>query len=334
MRKEWLARLLVIGAIVLALALPAWGWWAAHQAGPILHARMAETGGWTPENLTAEVGKPLRLRLTSDDVLHSFALGQSDLPPVDVKPGEISEVTLNFDKPGKYVFYCTRWCSLNHWRMRGVIEVSDPSSALPENPEPPLYVRLGLDLDAEHPAVEHLPEARPSAGRGRALAEAIPAEYRSLDYYRAHSPYDLWTTLRGLPSLAGRSDQELWDAVASVWLSHSGSQEIAEAATRYQTNCAACHGQGGAGDGVFADELGGAGAEHGTQPAGEMTQRPTDFTDPAHMLVMSPAHLQGKLLRGGMGTGMPYWGPIFTDEQLWALVGYLWTFQFQEANQP
>jgi mono/diheme cytochrome c family protein len=29
-----------------------------------------------------------------------------------------------------------------------------------------------------------------------------------------------------------------------------------------------------------------------------------------------------------MGTGMPYWGPIFTDAQVWSLVAYLWTFQF------
>jgi hypothetical protein len=25
---------------------------------------------------------------------------------------------------------------------------------------------------------------------------------------------------------------------------------------------------------------------------------------------------------------MPYWGPIFTDDQTWSLVDYLWTFQF------
>ena len=31
---------------------------------------------------------------------------------------------------------------------------------------------------------------------------------------------------------------------------------------------------------------------------------------------------------GGMGTGMPMWGSIFTDEQIWTLVGYLYTFQF------
>ncbi len=89
---------------------------------------MAETGGWTPENLTAEVGEPLHLRLTSDDVMHGFAVGQTDLPPVDVIPGEITEVTLNFDRPGKYTFYCTRWCSVNHWRMRGTIEVSGPET--------------------------------------------------------------------------------------------------------------------------------------------------------------------------------------------------------------
>jgi hypothetical protein len=27
-----------------------------------------------------------------------------------------------------------------------------------------------------------------------------------------------------------------------------------------------------------------------------------------------------------MGTGMPYWGSIFTEEELAALVGHLWTF--------
>jgi hypothetical protein len=30
-----------------------------------------------------------------------------------------------------------------------------------------------------------------------------------------------------------------------------------------------------------------------------------------------------------MGTGMPYFGPIFTDEQLWSLVDYLWTFTME-----
>ena len=41
-----------------------------------------------------------------------------------------------------------------------------------------------------------------------------------------------------------------------------------------------------------------------------------------------PSLLQGKVLRGGMGTGMPMWGAIFTDQQTWNIIAYLYTFQF------
>jgi high-affinity iron transporter len=103
----------------------------------------------------------------------------------------------------------------------------------------------------------------------------------------------------------------------------------------YATNCAACHGETGAGDGVFADDLDQPKTgEHADMQIGEMTARPTDFTDAEHMLAASPARLQGKILRGGMGTGMPYWGPIFTEEQTWALIAYLYAFQFELEDQP
>ncbi len=32
-----------------------------------------------------------------------------------------------------------------------------------------------------------------------------------------------------------------------------------------------------------------------------------------------------KIRRGGMGTGMPYWGSIFREEEIAALVSYVWT---------
>ncbi|MEJ2596820.1 MAG: c-type cytochrome [Anaerolineales bacterium] len=66
----------------------------------------------------------------------------------------------------------------------------------------------------------------------------------------------------------------------------------------------------------------------GPTPDGHDLKTPTDFTDSSTMLGASPALLQGKILRGGMGTGMPYWGPIFTEDQTWAIVDYLYTFQF------
>ena len=67
---------------------------------------------------------------------------------------------------------------------------------------------------------------------------------------------------------------------------------------------------------------------------GHATTAPADFSNAKHMLGASPALLHGKVLRGGMGTGMPYWGPVFTDEQIWAVVDYLGTFQFRATDRP
>ena len=60
-------------------------------------------------------------------------------------------------------------------------------------------------------------------------------------------------------------------------------------------------------------------------------QRPADLVDPKRMLGASSALLQGKILRGGMGTGMPAWGMIFNEDQTWNIVSYLYSFQFQET---
>jgi mono/diheme cytochrome c family protein len=46
------------------------------------------------------------------------------------------------------------------------------------------------------------------------------------------------------------------------------------------------------------------------------------------MLAASDVLLQGKLLRGGMGTGMPEFGSLYSDEEQWAMIAYLRTFLF------
>jgi mono/diheme cytochrome c family protein len=193
-------------------------------------------------------------------------------------------------------------------------------------------VQLGLDIDAEH-AAGVLPLLTPSAERGAGYVPELPAQYLGREVYLTHAPVDLWHALRSETVLRRLSDQMIWDVTAWVWQSNTTPQELAEGQQLYATNCAACHGEQGRGDGVFAAELDQADTnEHSGIESGEMTTRPTDFTDAVHMLATSPAHLQGKMLRGGMGTGMPYWGPIFTEEQTWVLVAYLWKFQFEMEN--
>ena len=327
--REHASRLAIFIVVAAAALIPLAAWLRT----PLVHARMPESGGWGPDVLHARAGVPLLVRLTSDDVVHGFAVGQSDAPPVDVLPGKVSQTWVEFDQPGTYTFYCTRWCGPNHWRMRGVIEVEGSETAIAVPASPPLFQVLGIDLDQPHPAVA-TPSAHPDTQRGLALAGTLARSIElSLDEYRAHSPAAVWQGWRAESSLGGLSDQDLWDLVAYTYASQINSADRSEAAKLYAANCAACHGQRGDGQGVFADAL--TQNDMGTDGTSDMGYSagpvpPADFTDPSAMLGASPALLQGKILRGGMGTGMPMWGAILTDQQMWKLATFLYTFQFEE----
>jgi len=326
--SEKLARIITVVFLLGSLIAISVSWWLGQTNAVTLHARMPEAGGWMPTDLSVAVGQPLQLRLTSDDVMHGFAIGQSGQPAVDVKSGEMIEYTATFDKPGTYTFYCTRWCGPNHWRMRGTITVTGEMVEQPVTP--PLYVQLGLDIDATR-EVQTIPAEKPSVQQGAELALDL-IKYQSQNYYRSHSLEDAWQDLRDDPDFASYSDQQLWDVVAFIWGSSTTPAALAEGKQLYAQNCAACHGESGGGDGVFSGEQVEIPEDAHGAISGHEVVSPTDFTDPKLMLSASPALLQGKLIRGGMGTGMPMWGTIFTEDQTWALVSYLYTFQFEEVR--
>ncbi len=132
-------------------------------------------------------------------------------------------------------------------------------------------------------------------------------------------------------SYSGLSDQQIWNLVAFIWRSNTTAEELASGRKRFAQNCAACHGENGTGKGIFADQLAAAGQASMKTMAGAKNMRrqtPANFADAKRMLGASPALLQGKILRGGMGTGMPSWGPIFTQDQSWDLVAFLYSFPF------
>jgi mono/diheme cytochrome c family protein len=328
MRKETLARLLVGLLILLAFAIPFGGRWLS-LAGDIpavnLVARLPENGGWSHEVLRVKVGEPLRLRMSSEDVVHGFAVGKTDHPAVDIYPGQVSETVLVFDVPGRYTYYCTRWCGPNHWRMRGIIEVTGPMPGPIPTVEVPLFVQLDLDID-DRPPAEVIPMQPPSAERGRALAGLLPEYAVDTTVYRTHSPADLWQRLRADVSLAHLNDGNLWDLVAFIWQSQSSPERLELGRQLYLDSCAACHDLTGSGDGVMVRDLPVMTHEN----MGSELVRPPDFTDPHVLLGASPAVLEGKILRGGMGTGMPSYGPILTNTEIDALVAYMYMFVFQD----
>jgi mono/diheme cytochrome c family protein len=109
----------------------------------------------------------------------------------------------------------------------------------------------------------------------------------------------------------GWRDQDRWDVVAYLWSLATSAERLALGRRLYATNCAACHGERGAGDG----------------PGGKyQPKKPADFIEARRMLAGTAALYIAKIRRGGMGTGMPYWGNIFTEEELAALGDYLWSF--------
>ena len=279
-----------------------------------LVARAPEAGGWDPEYITVDKGDTVRLQITGHDVVHGFAIGELGIDVGSIIPGEVTTVEFVADEVGRFTYYCNVWCDPYHYRMRGTLEVVDP--AAPDDPfvaeEEPGFAEL--DIDSPHEA-EFYPANPPLAVRGQALADQI--ELLALGDLRGQSPSAVFQAIREQDSVASLSDGEVWDLVAYLWSAATTPEWVATGEALYAKNCAACHGETGGGDG----------------PGGRyMEERPTDFTDARTMAGGSGEIYYAKIRRGGMGTGMPYWGTIFTEEETWSIVDYLWTFLFKEVE--
>jgi plastocyanin/mono/diheme cytochrome c family protein len=297
-------------------------------------AAAPEAGGFQPDAVRIAAGETVRLRFSVPDVTHGIAFGPGlDLDLGHVDPGEVQEVEVTFDEPGRFTFYCNSWCSPNHWRMRGTIEVYDPvnpDTLIVHETEDPILEALivgEVDIDASHEAVA-VPTEMPSALRGaevvRRLGEGLPSDLPDTAWRRGHSPVEAWSLLTGL----GLDEIAAWDAVAYLWLNDLDASRLETATLLYAKNCAACHGESGDGHGPGADALDAQGLTAANVMA--TSGAPAAFSDARTMLGGTGEVYYAKLRRGGMGTGMPGFGPIFTIEESWALVDYLWSFVFEQ----
>jgi cytochrome c oxidase subunit II len=76
--------------------------------------------------LHVPIGRPVRLVMASEDVIHSFYVPAFRLKR-DVLPGRIATLWFEATKPGRYHLFCAEYCGTKHSGMIGSIEVMEPT---------------------------------------------------------------------------------------------------------------------------------------------------------------------------------------------------------------
>ncbi len=69
-------------------------------------------------------GRPVKVRIRSKDVIHSFFLPNLRVKQ-DAVPGMAIEVWFTPNRPGAYEIACAELCGLGHYRMRGFLTIDD-----------------------------------------------------------------------------------------------------------------------------------------------------------------------------------------------------------------
>ncbi|MFW7269051.1 cytochrome c oxidase subunit II [Gluconacetobacter sp. Hr-1-5] len=72
--------------------------------------------------LHVPVGRPVRLLLTSEDVIHDFSIPVLRIKH-DVLPGRYQSLWFTATRTGSFRLYCTQFCGLGHSRMTGTLTV-------------------------------------------------------------------------------------------------------------------------------------------------------------------------------------------------------------------
>jgi len=83
-------------------------------------------GRWEMNKLTVPMGRPVKLTMTSEDVIHSFFIPEFRVK-MDVYPGRFTELWFKPTKAGTYHLFCAEFCGTLHSGMVGEVVVLPPA---------------------------------------------------------------------------------------------------------------------------------------------------------------------------------------------------------------
>ena len=92
-----------------------WMWHMQHPEGPR-----------EINELHVPVGVPVKLTMTSEDVIHDFSIPAFRIKK-DVLPGRYSSIWFQATKIGTYHFFCAQYCGADHSGMIGWVYVMTPT---------------------------------------------------------------------------------------------------------------------------------------------------------------------------------------------------------------
>ncbi|HVR72719.1 MAG TPA: cytochrome c oxidase subunit II [Planctomycetota bacterium] len=77
--------------------------------------------------LHVPLGRPVKLTMISEDVIHSFFVPAFRVK-ADVLPGRYTSLWFEATRPGEYHLFCAEYCGTRHARMKGRVVVMEPAA--------------------------------------------------------------------------------------------------------------------------------------------------------------------------------------------------------------
>lgn len=75
-----------------------------------------------PDPIEVPADSEVTFHITSNDVIHGFDVAGTNLNTMAI-PGQVSQVTVEFDEPGEYGIVCNEYCGSGHHTMSGALNV-------------------------------------------------------------------------------------------------------------------------------------------------------------------------------------------------------------------
>jgi len=117
------------------------------------------------ERLVIPAGKVVKFLVTSNDVIHSFAV-PAFWTKMDANPGRINETWVKVDRPGVYFGQCSELCGARHGYMPIAVEVVTPER----------FAAWVAGKGGTMGAAKAVPAAAPAPGAAEGPATGTPAE--------------------------------------------------------------------------------------------------------------------------------------------------------------